>query len=60
MRRAVDAFMRELDNITLAETVSGQSAAADLLQISVPRQKEVAVPVPSPRARRTKPGRRAS
>ena len=33
MRRAVDAFMRELDKMTLAETITAPSVAVSLLQI---------------------------
>ena len=39
MRRAIEAFMHELDNMTLAETITAPSLAVSLLQIERPRRE---------------------
>lgn len=52
MVRAVDAFMHELDKMTLAETVTVPSVAASLLHIPGSGEEGVTVPVPKPGVRR--------
>jgi Rrf2 family nitric oxide-sensitive transcriptional repressor len=47
LKRAVDAFLRELDKMTLADAIISPSVAASLLQIGPVRGKEVAVSVTS-------------
>ena len=45
MRRAVDAFIGELDKMTLAQTITVPSVAASLLKIGAPRRSGIAVAV---------------
>lgn len=58
MRRAADAFIHELDQMTLAETVTVPSVAASLLQIGPAAQHEIVVPVPVPGKPRKKTAKR--
>lgn len=58
MRRALDAFIHELDQMTLAETVTVPSVAASLLQIGPTAQHETVVPVPVPGKPRKKSAKR--
>ena len=46
MRRAVDAFIGELDKMTLAQTITVPSVAVSLLQIRGPKRRSV-LPRPS-------------
>ncbi len=46
MRRAIDAFIGELDKVTLAQTLTVPSVAAALLHIGAPRRR-MALPRPS-------------
>ncbi len=48
MRRAVDAFIHELDKMTLAETITAPTVAASLLHIEGSGRDGVVVPVPAP------------
>lgn len=45
LRRAVDAFLRELDQMTLAQAVTSPSVAASLLQIRTSQGREIAIPI---------------
>lgn len=45
LRRAVEAFLFELDKMTLKDAVIAPSVAASLLRISAPQLTEVSVPV---------------
>ena len=47
MRRAIDAFIGELDKVTLAQTLTVPSVAASLLQISGSKQWKPVLPRPS-------------
>lgn len=52
LRRAVDAFLYELDRMTLQDAIITPSVAAGLLQMHKPAGvQEVTVAIPSPRAR---------
>jgi hypothetical protein len=53
MRRAVEAFIAELDKMTLAETITVPSVAVSLLQIGSGRE-DVVVRVPPPGSRSRK------
>lgn len=44
MRRAVDAFMHELDRMTMADAVAAPSVAAALLQLTAPAPAVVRMP----------------
>jgi Rrf2 family transcriptional regulator, nitric oxide-sensitive transcriptional repressor len=57
MRRAMDAFIHELDKMTLADTITVPSVARSLLQIGSAQSGEIAVAVPDPRARGRKTAR---
>ena len=50
MRRAVEAFIAELDKMTLAQTITVPSVAVSLLQIGSGRE-DVVVRVPPPGSR---------
>lgn len=54
MRRALDAFIHELDKMTLADTITAPSVAASLLHIGSPKRNEIAVAIPDPGSRRRK------
>jgi Rrf2 family nitric oxide-sensitive transcriptional repressor len=61
LRRAVDAFLYELDRMTLEDAITSPSVAASLLRIRASEGKEVAVPIASLLARKKKAGtKRAS
>jgi len=45
LKRAVDAFLRELDKMTLADAIAAPNVAASLLHIRLSENKEVAVPI---------------
>jgi len=47
MRRAIDAFIGELDKVTLAQTLTVPSVAASLLQISGQKQRHPVLSRPS-------------
>jgi Rrf2 family nitric oxide-sensitive transcriptional repressor len=51
MRRAVDAFIGELDKMTLAQTITVTGVASSLLHIGATGGKAAAVTVPVPRYR---------
>ncbi|MFO1504212.1 MAG: Rrf2 family transcriptional regulator [Steroidobacteraceae bacterium] len=52
MRRAMDAFLMELDRMTLADAIIAPGVAATLLHIDSPEAQEVKVPVAALRRRR--------
>lgn len=55
IRRAVDAFLYELDKMTLADTITAPTVAASLLKIDGKGAKEFVVPVSALRNRKDKP-----
>ncbi|HVY79700.1 MAG TPA: Rrf2 family transcriptional regulator [Steroidobacteraceae bacterium] len=57
LKRAVDAFLRELDKMTLADAIISPSVAASLLQIGPVGGKEIAVSVASLVGRRRAAGK---
>jgi len=54
MRRAVDAFIHELDQMTLAQTITVPSVAVSLLRIGSSGRPGVSALVPAPRSRSKK------
>jgi Rrf2 family nitric oxide-sensitive transcriptional repressor len=54
MRRAVDAFIGELDKMTLAQTITVPSVAVSLLHIGHSRRHDAASPMPDPGSRTRK------
>lgn len=55
IRRAVDAFLYELDKMTLADTITAPTVASSLFQVEGKGGKEVLVPVSALRTQRGKP-----
>jgi len=50
MRRAVEAFISELDQMTLAQTITVPSVAVSLLHIDKGHHRDATISVPAPRA----------
>lgn len=59
LRRAVDAFLRELDSMTLAQAITSPGVAASLLQIRPAGGLEITVPVGALGRRKRDPARSA-
>lgn len=56
LHRAMDAFLLELDRMTLADAITAPTVAATLLQADNPHPQEALVPVAALRKRRVKRG----
>lgn len=59
LRQAVDAFLRELDPMTLAHSITSPAVAASLLQIRPAGGREITVPVGALGRRKRDPARSA-
>jgi len=60
LRRAVDAFLYELDKLTLDDAIIAPSVAASLLRIRGSERKEVTIPVARLLGRKGRPGAKAT